>query len=87
MRRFAMPIEKYRDQRKIALLKKATAPFITRRIKTDRFIIQDLPDKIVKNEYCYLSKEQTAIYQRVVDTNIQEISNSEGIARRGLFSS
>ncbi|MBA3062639.1 MAG: hypothetical protein FP833_06785 [Atribacteria sp.] len=83
-RRFAMPIEKYRDQRKIALLQKATAPFIMRRMKTDRSIIQDLPDKIVKNEYCYLSKEQTAIYQRVVDTNIQEISNSEGIARRGL---
>jgi SNF2 family DNA or RNA helicase/uncharacterized Zn finger protein len=84
MRRFAIPIEKYRDRRKIALLQKATAPFIMRRIKTDRSIIQDLPDKIVKNEYCYLSKEQTAIYQRVVDTNIQEISNSEGIARRGL---
>jgi len=84
MRRFAMPIEKYRDQRKIALLQKATAPFIMRRMKTDRSIIQDLPDKTVKNEYCYLSKEQTAIYQRVVDTNIQEISNSEGIARRGL---
>jgi len=84
MRRFAMPIEKYRDQRKIALLQKTTAPFIMRRMKTDRSIIQDLPDKIVKNEYCYLSKEQTAIYQRVVDTNIQEISNSEGIARRGL---
>lgn len=83
-RRFAMPIEKYRNQRKIALLQKATAPFIMRRMKTDRSIIQDLPDKIVKNEYCYLSKEQTAIYQRVVDTNIQEISNSEGIARRGL---
>jgi len=83
-RRFAMPIEKYRDQKKIALLQKATAPFIMRRMKTDRSIIQDLPDKIVKNEYCYLSKEQTAIYQRVVDTNIQEISNSEGIARRGL---
>ena len=84
MRRFAMPIEKYRDQRKITLLQKATAPFIMRRMKTDRSIIQDLPDKIVKNEYCYLSKEQTAIYQRVVDTNIREISNSEGIARRGL---
>jgi len=84
MRRFAIPIEKYRDQRKISLLQKATAPFIMRRMKTDRSIIQDLPDKIVKNEYCYLSKEQTAIYQRVVDTNIQEISNSEGIARRGL---
>jgi SNF2 family DNA or RNA helicase len=81
---FAMPIEKYRDQRKIALLQKATAPFIMRRMKTDRSIIQDLPDKIVKNEYCYLSKEQTALYQRVVDTNLQEISNSEGIARRGL---
>jgi len=76
-RRFAMPIEKYRDQKKIALLQKATAPFIMRRIKTDRSIIQDLPDKIVKNEYCYLSKEQTAIYQcRYQHTgNFQQRSN------------
>jgi SNF2 family DNA or RNA helicase len=43
-----------------------------------------LPDKLVGNEYCYLSKEQTAIYQQVVDTIMQEISASEGIARKGL---
>jgi SNF2 family DNA or RNA helicase/uncharacterized Zn finger protein len=83
--RFAIPIEKYHDQKKIDLLKKATAPFIMRRMKADHSIIKDLPDKIVKNEYCYLTKEQTAIYQRIVDANMQEISESEGISRRGLI--
>ena len=82
---FAIPIEKYHDHKKIELLKKATAPFIMRRMKTDRSIIKDLPDKIVKNEYCFLSKEQTALYQHIVDTNMQDIYKSEGISRRGLI--
>ena len=85
IRRFAIPIEKYRDHKKIDLLKKATAPFMMRRMKTDRSIIKDLPDKIVKNEYCYLTKEQTALYQQIVDANMPDISEAEGIARRGLI--
>lgn len=56
-----------------------------RRMKTDRSIIKDLPDKIVKNEYCFLSKEQTALYQHIVDINMQDIHKSEGISRRGLI--
>ena len=85
IRRFAIPIEKYRDHKKIDLLKKATAPFMMRRMKTDRSIIKDLPDKIVKNEYCYLTKEQTALYQQIVNANMPNISEAEGIARRGLI--
>jgi uncharacterized Zn finger protein/superfamily II DNA or RNA helicase len=84
VRRFALPIEKYRSQEKITTLKTAAAPFILRRLKSDKTIIQDLPDKLIRNEYCYLSKEQTTLYQQVVDTMMQEISGSEGIARKGL---
>lgn len=84
-RRFAVPIEKYRDQERIDRLKKATAPFILRRLKTDRSIIKDLPDKLITNEYCRLTKEQAAIYQQVVDTAMREIQESEGIKRKGLI--
>ncbi len=62
-----MPIEKYRDREKISRLKRATAPFILRRLKTDRSIIKDLPDKVITNEYCHLTQEQAALYQQVVD--------------------
>ncbi|MEW6771045.1 MAG: SNF2-related protein [Bacillota bacterium] len=84
-RRFAVPIEKYRDQDRINRLKKAAAPFILRRLKTDWSIIKDLPDKLITNEYCRLTKEQAAIYQQVVDTAMREIQESEGIKRKGLI--
>ncbi|MGQ9498623.1 MAG: SNF2-related protein [Desulfotomaculales bacterium] len=84
-RRFAVPIEKYRDREKISRLKRATAPFILRRLKTDRSVIKDLPDKVITNEYCHLTKEQAALYQQVVDAAMREIEKSDGIKRKGLI--
>ena len=84
-REYAIPIEKYRNNERIKKLKSATAPFLLRRLKTDKTIITDLPDKIIFDEYCYLAKEQAAIYQQVVDMVMKEIEISEGIERRGLI--
>lgn len=81
----ATPIEKYRDKDVVEKLKKATAPFILRRLKTDKTIISDLPDKISFDEYCYLTKEQAAVYQNIVDDIMQQVENSDGIQRRGLI--
>ncbi len=81
---FALPIEKYRDGEKIARLRKAIAPFLLRRLKSDESIIKDLPPKVVKEENCYLSKEQAALYQQVVEQVMGEIEQSEGITRKGL---
>lgn len=81
---FALPIEKYRDREKIAKLKKATAPFLLRRLKNDKAIIKDLPPKVVIEENCYLSPEQAALYQQVVDRMLKDVEQSEGIARKGL---
>ena len=41
-----------------------------RRLKSDKSIIQDLPDKIESNCYCFLTPEQAALYQEVVDANM-----------------
>ncbi|MEW6068868.1 MAG: SNF2-related protein [Nitrospirota bacterium] len=84
-RQYAVPIEKYRDREQIEKLRRATAPFLLRRLKTDKSVISDLPDKIIFDGYCYLSKEQTVLYQQVVDTTMKEIEKSEGIERRGLI--
>ena len=82
---FAQPIEADRDQLKLRQFRKITEPFILRRLKSDKSIIKDLPDKIEKNQFCQLTPEQAAIYQKVVDTTFQSIENAEGIARKGLI--
>lgn len=82
---YARPIQLYRDFEKVKTFRKITSPFILRRMKTDKNIIKDLPDKIENNQYCSLTKEQAAIYQNVVNNIMGEIENEEGITRRGLI--
>jgi len=81
---FATPIQVNHDQEKAALFRKITAPFILRRLKSDKTIISDLPDKIENNHYCSLGTEQAALYQNVVDTAIADIEQLDGIERRGM---
>lgn len=82
--RFAVPIERYGDDDAAARLRRATAPFILRRLKSDRSIIADLPDKVEMTVYCSLTREQATLYQAVVDEMMERIESSEGIERRGL---
>lgn len=84
-RNFSTPIEKYKDEESIKKFKTATAPFMIRRLKTDKAIINDLPDKITFDEYCYLSKEQAAIYENIVKNTISTIEGCQGIERKGLI--
>ncbi|HEX2868163.1 MAG TPA: SNF2-related protein [Ignavibacteriales bacterium] len=84
-KQFATPIEKYRDKESIDCLRKLTSPFILRRLKTDKTIINDLPDKIIFDEYCYLSREQTALYEQTVKASLKSIEGIEGINRKGLI--
>jgi SNF2 family DNA or RNA helicase/uncharacterized Zn finger protein len=82
---FAIPIERYREVEVAEKLKNVSSPFLLRRLKTDKTIIKDLPEKIVIDEFNYLSKEQTAIYQNIVESNMPGIESSEGIERKGLI--
>ena len=84
-KRFAAPIEKYGDRESLNILRSLTQPFILRRLKTDKNIIQDLPEKQEMNVYCGLSTEQAELYQQLVDNSLAEIEDSEGIKRRGLI--
>ena len=84
-KRFAAPIEKYGDRESLNILRSLTQPFILRRLKTDKNIIQDLPDKQEMNVFCGLSAEQAELYQKLVDNSLEEIEDSEGIKRRGLI--
>jgi SNF2 family DNA or RNA helicase/uncharacterized Zn finger protein len=82
--KYARPIEIDRDKQQLNHFLKVTSPFIMRRLKTDKSIIDDLPDKIEKDDYCLLTKEQTAIYQNVIDTTMKKVEESTGIERRGM---
>ena len=84
-KRFAVPIEKYGDRESLNILRSLTQPFILRRLKTDKNIIQDLPEKQEMNVFCGLSAEQAELYQQLVDRSLEEIEDSEGIKRRGLI--
>jgi SNF2 family DNA or RNA helicase len=84
-RRFAMPIEKYGDRDSLQTLRSLVQPFILRRLKTDKQIIQDLPEKQEMNVFCGLSAEQATLYQKLVDESLVEIESAEGIKRHGLI--
>ena len=81
---FYTPIQWYGDTDASIRLKSLTGPFILRRMKTDKSIISDLPDKIEMKEYCSLTKEQASLYKAVVDELQEKIEIAEGIDRRGL---
>ncbi|MDP4267769.1 MAG: SNF2-related protein [Bacteroidota bacterium] len=82
-KRYATPIEKFKDKSKVEKLKLATSPFIMRRLKTDKTIIKDLPEKNVIDEYCYLTKEQAALYEKMLQNTMKTIEGASGINRRG----
>ncbi len=81
---YAKPIELYRDVVKLDKFKAITSPFIMRRMKTDKNIITDLPDKIESNQFCTLTKEQAALYQNLTHDLMRQIEQSDGMHRRGM---
>ena len=84
-RRFAIPIERYGDTASLRTLRSLVQPFILRRLKTDRSIIQDLPEKQEMTVFCGLSAEQASIYQHLVEQSLVEIESAEGIQQRGMI--
>ncbi|MEL7506731.1 MAG: DEAD/DEAH box helicase [Cyanobacteria bacterium J06554_1] len=84
-RRFATPIERYGDTDSLRTLRGLVQPFILRRLKTDRSIIQDLPDKQEMTVFCGLSAEQARLYQKTVDEALANIDEADGVKRRGMI--
>jgi len=67
-----------------AHLRKIVSPYILRRLKTDKQVIGDLPDKLEIKTYADLSKKQIVLYNRSVEGLKKTLENAEGIQRRGL---
>ncbi|OGA56212.1 MAG: helicase, partial [Betaproteobacteria bacterium RIFCSPLOWO2_12_FULL_65_14] len=64
-------------------LRELVRPYILRRLKTDKSVIADLPDKTELKAFCHLSAKQAALYQRSVKELAAELESAEGIGRKG----
>ena len=67
-----------------APLRQLVRPYILRRLKTDRSIISDLPDKTETTAWCSLGKRQAALYEQSVRELASKLEDADGIQRRGL---
>ena len=65
-------------------LRELVQPYILRRMKTDKSIIADLPDKTEIKALCGLSRRQTALYRQAVEDLAESLEESGGIQRRGI---
>jgi SNF2 family DNA or RNA helicase len=83
-RRFFLPIQVDRNPHATERLRRLTGPFILRRVKTDRNIIADLPDKLEMKVFCPLTKEQASLYAAVVEEAGEALEDASGIQRKGL---
>ena len=82
--RFLRPIQSGVDPAGRDRLRRATGPFVLRRLKTDRTVIADLPEKIEGRVFCPLTREQASLYAAVLHELETALDGAEGIARRGL---
>ena len=81
---FAKAIEREQDEVMTERLRRLTAPFILRRLKTDTAIIDDLPEKNEEIITVEMTPEQAALYKALVDNVQLQLEQRHGMARRGL---
>jgi len=67
-----------------APLRELVRPYILRRLKTDKTVIVDLPDKTEVKAFCQLSRKQAALYKQAVEELAEALDGADGIRRKGL---
>jgi superfamily II DNA or RNA helicase len=80
---FFRPIQTGTEPGARARLRRVTTPFILRRLKTDKQIIADLPEKVEGKVYCPLTVEQARLYEEVLEAFHRDLEGLDGVARRG----
>ncbi len=82
---YGNPIQQFNDAAAAEKLRKVTAPFMMRRLKSDRSIISDLPDKIEMDCFSTLAKEQAGLYEKTLQKAMEEIEGIETLDNKSLF--
>ncbi|MBE0583945.1 MAG: ATP-dependent helicase, partial [Desulfofustis sp.] len=72
-----------RQHDRYAPLRNLVSPYVLRRLKTDKTIIADLPEKTEMKAWCGLSKQQAVLYGRLVDELARDLNGLDGMRRRG----
>ena len=80
--KFETPIQKNGNQIVAETFRKITAPFMLRRLKTDKSIISDLPDKIIQDEYAELTRSQAALYKRTLDHFLAQLEEEQQLSEK-----
>ena len=65
-------------------LRMMVTPFMLRRLKTDKSVIKDLPEKVEMVDYAPLSRKQTVLYRKVVADLAESLESADGMKRRGI---
>jgi len=73
-----------REQNPYGPLRTLVQPYILRRMKTDKSVIADLPDKTEVKAYCHLSRRQAALYAQAVQDLAHSLAEADGIQRKGV---
>ena len=73
---YAVPVERFGDEEAAQRLRRVTQPFLLRRLKTDKSIISDLPDKQEIKVWCNLTQEQASLYQATVTDMLSRIEEA-----------
>lgn len=84
-REFFLPIQFSKDKEAISRLRRLTRPFVLRRVKTDKSVISDLPEKMEMKVFVNLTKEQASLYQAIVNDVEKELDAASGMQRKGLI--
>ena len=84
-RNFLLPIQAAQDKAAADRLRRATGPFVLRRLKTDKSIISDLPEKMEMKVYCGLTREQASLYASVLKSMDAAMAGAEGVQRLGII--
>ena len=79
------PIEQLNDHETADSLKRTTAPFLMRRLKSDKSIISDLPDKIEMDDYATLTSDQASLYEKTLEKAMDAIEGISGTDQQSLF--
>ena len=82
---YGNPIQQFNDVEVAENLKKVTAPFMMRRLKSDKSIISDLPDKIEMDSYASLTKEQAVLYEATLEKAMADIEGMELSDNKSMF--
>lgn len=82
-RAVAIPVERFGDEAVAHRLKLGVSPFLMRRVKTDPNVVDDLPDKVERHEYCALTAEQASLYREASESHLERVVNASAAERRG----